>query len=89
METVYCLKFVPVKNSCFFENISQIYVRVQKVGIQGNGLLKMMYGQPDFTLRIEYTSQITPGNCKVRPCFDGLQVTSLHTRKCNMLLIEH
>lgn len=48
----------------------------------------MMDGQPDFTLRVKNASQVTPRHCKVRPRFDGLQITCLNTPKKNMLKIQ-
>lgn len=35
---MYTLKILPVKYSCFFENISQVDVRIQEVGINSNSL---------------------------------------------------
>lgn len=76
---------IPVKDSSFLQHVSKINVGIQEIGIQCHGLFEMVYGQPDFTLGVKNASQVTPCHCKVRPRFDGLQVTSLHTRKNIML----
>lgn len=40
-------------------------------------LFEMMYGQPDLSLGIEDTSQVTPGNSKARLGFNCFQVAGL------------
>ena len=73
----YILWFLPVKNPRFFENISQVDVCIQEIGIQGDGLFKMMNSQPNFALGIEHASQVTPGDGKVWSGFNCFQVASL------------
>lgn len=41
----------------------------------------MMYSQPDLTLSIKNTPQITPGYCKTRTRFNCFQITSLKRSK--------
>lgn len=69
--------WLPVKYSRLFEHIAKIDVRIQKVGIQLHCFFEMMYGEPDFTLRIEDATQIWPSNRKLRLSFYCLQVTNL------------
>ena len=71
------LWFLPVKNPRFFENISQVDVCIQEIGIQGDGLFKMMNSQPNFALGIEDATQVTPGDGKVWSGFNCFQVASL------------
>lgn len=77
-------KNVPIENPGFFKYIAEIYVRVQEVWIQSYSFLEMMYGKPNFSLGIEYTSEITPRHREIGSRFDSFQVTCLQkvrTRK--------
>ena len=40
-------------------------------------LLKVMYSQPDLSLGVEHTAQVTPGHGKVGLGLDSLQIASL------------
>lgn len=68
---------LPVKDSGFFQDVSQIDVGIEEIWIECNGFLEMMNGKPYFTLGIEHTTEVAPGNSKVRPCLNGLQVACL------------
>ena len=37
----------------------------------------MVYRQPYFSLRIEHATKIAPGNRKIRPCLNRLQIAGL------------
>ena len=42
------LPLLPVKDSGLLENVAEVDVGVQKVGVQRDGLLEVVDGQPDF-----------------------------------------
>ena len=67
----------PVKYSRFFQNISEINVGVQKVGVKCNSLLKVVDGEPDLALGIEDTAQVRPSHGKVWSGLYGFQITGL------------
>lgn len=67
----------PIKNPGFLEHISQIYVGVEEVWIECDGLFKVVDGQPDLSLTVEHASQIRPGDSKLWLRFDGFQVANL------------
>ena len=48
----------PVKYSRFFQNISEINVGVQKVGVKRHGLLKVVDSKPDLALGIEDAAKV-------------------------------
>lgn len=67
----------PIEDARLFQHIAQVDVSVEKVRIQCDRFLEMMYSQPNFVLCIKHTTQIAPGHRKVRPCFDRFQIARL------------
>ena len=74
-------KYLPVKNSRLLQHIPKIYVGVKKIWIQRNCLLEMVDCKPYLSLGVEDTAKIGPGNSKIRPCFNGFQVTCLFGKR--------
>ena len=72
---------LPVKDSCFFKDISKIDVGVQKVWIKSHGLLKVMNSQPDLSLCIEDAAKIGPCHSEVWSRLNSFQITSLEWRE--------
>ena len=69
--------FLPVENSGFFEDVSQIDVGVQEIGVQCHSFLEMVNGQPNLALSIEDATKVAPSHRKVWPGLDGSQVAGL------------
>lgn len=67
----------PIEDPGFLEDVSQVDVGVQEVRVERDGLLEVVDGQPDLALRVEHAAQVAPGDGKVGPGLDGLQVASL------------
>ena len=78
----------PVKYSRFFQNISEINVGVQKVGVKCDSLLKVVDSEPDLALGIEHASEVGPGHGKVRPGLYSFQITCLRGRGRNKIRCE-
>lgn len=63
---------VPVEDPGLLEDVAQVDVGVQEVGVEGHGLLEVVDGQPDLALGVEHASQVAPGHSKVGSCLNGL-----------------
>ena len=68
---------LPVKYSGFLQHISQVYVSIQEIWIEGYSFLKVVNGKPNFPLGVEHTAQVAPGNGKVRLGLNSFEVTGL------------
>lgn len=69
--------YSPVKDPRLLQHISQVDVGVEKVGIQGDRFLEVMYRQPDLALCVKYTAKIAPCDGKVRARLNRFQVARL------------
>jgi len=70
---------LPVKNPSLLKDVAEIDVGVQEVGVQTDGLLEVVDGQPDLALGVEHAAEVAPGHGKVRPGLNGLQIASLES----------
>lgn len=67
----------PVEDSRLFEHISKVDVCVKEVRVECDGLLEVMYRQPDFALCVKNTAEIAPCDSEVWTSFDGFQIAGL------------
>lgn len=65
-------RHLPIEDPGLLEDVAQVDVGVQEVGIQADCLLEMVDRQPDLPLRVKHAPQITPSDCKIRSSFYGL-----------------
>ena len=73
----FSLKDLPVKNPGLLEDVSQVDVGVQKVGVQSHRLLEVVDGKPDLPLGVEHAPKVAPSHGEVRTCLDSFQITRL------------
>ena len=73
----FSLKDLPVKNPGLLEDVSQVDVGVQKVGVQCHRLLEVVDGEPDLSLGVEHAPKVAPSHGEVRTCLDSFQITRL------------
>lgn len=71
------MKLPPVEYSGLLEDVAEVDVCVQEVRVEGDGLLKVVDGQPDLPLGVEDAAQVGPGHREVGPSFYGFEIARL------------
>lgn len=77
----------PIEDPGLLQDIAQVDVGVQEVGIEPDSLLEVMYGQPNLPLGVEHAAQVAPGDGEIRPRLYSFQVARLSRR--SMLVSEN